>query len=342
MTSTALATIETLTAAVVFAPGGVEEIISRLETEVRAIPRDMTTDPGREAIRALAYKVARSKTGLDDLGKELVAGIKKQSAAIDAERRVIRERLDALRDEVRAPLTAWEEAEETRIADYEAAIVLILCQPDANASPAALSAHILRLEELAAIDWQEFNDRAAEALKESMPRLCSMRDASIQRERDAAELAELRQLKADREIADQAAAAAKAVADREAREAEAQAERDRIRAEQAQRDQEAAVARATAAAEAKAVADLARAEQATRDAEAATERAIQAERMRAAIAENDAKVAAAKREANKRHRDKIHTEIRADLLKYRIGLECAELVMAALIDGAVRHVSIDY
>jgi hypothetical protein len=42
----ALVTIDTLTPEVVFAPGGVEAIISKLETEVRAVKTDMSSDEG--------------------------------------------------------------------------------------------------------------------------------------------------------------------------------------------------------------------------------------------------------------------------------------------------------
>src|ERR1700676_4896268 len=102
----ALVIIDTdaLTPATVFAPGGVEGILSKIETEVRAIDRDISTPDGRENVKSLAYKVARSKTALDEMGKELVSGIKTQAATIDAERRTIRDRLDALKEEVRGPL----------------------------------------------------------------------------------------------------------------------------------------------------------------------------------------------------------------------------------------------
>ena len=75
----ALVTIDTLTPATVFVPGGVEAIVSKLETEVRSIKTDISTDAGRKEIASIAYKVARSKTALDDMGKNLVADIKAQA-----------------------------------------------------------------------------------------------------------------------------------------------------------------------------------------------------------------------------------------------------------------------
>jgi hypothetical protein len=43
----------------------------------------------------MAYKVARSKTALDDGGKKLVADLKQIPKKIDAERKRVRDPLDA-------------------------------------------------------------------------------------------------------------------------------------------------------------------------------------------------------------------------------------------------------
>ena len=67
----------------------------------------------------MAYKVARSKTTLDDIGKELVAGWKDQAKEVDANRKLARETLDALKIKVRKPLTDWEEKEAKRIEGIE-------------------------------------------------------------------------------------------------------------------------------------------------------------------------------------------------------------------------------
>ncbi|MGQ4865984.1 hypothetical protein ACOQOO_26480, partial [Enterobacter kobei] len=67
----------------------------------------------------MAHKVARSKTYIDNAGKDLVAELKALPKQIDESRRIVRERLDALKDEVRRPLTEWE-AEQERIKAEEA------------------------------------------------------------------------------------------------------------------------------------------------------------------------------------------------------------------------------
>jgi hypothetical protein len=52
---------------------------------------------------------------LDDVGKEIVSEWKKKSKVIDEKRKTIRDRLDALRDKIRTPVTEWEKAEEDRV-----------------------------------------------------------------------------------------------------------------------------------------------------------------------------------------------------------------------------------
>ncbi|VFS57454.1 Uncharacterised protein [Raoultella planticola] len=97
-----------------------DPLIEAIEKEARSLVPDVTTKKGRDAIASMAHKVARSKTYIDNAGKDLVAELKALPKQIDESRRVARERLDALKDEVRRPLTEWE-AEQARIAEEKAA-----------------------------------------------------------------------------------------------------------------------------------------------------------------------------------------------------------------------------
>jgi len=107
--------LEQTSALDVFQKDGVEILVSELEGEVRSIVHDVTTKKGRKEIASLAYKVSCSKTALDALGKDLVAEWKAKSKAVDSDRKKIRDRLDALRDEVRNPLTEWEAVEKAKV-----------------------------------------------------------------------------------------------------------------------------------------------------------------------------------------------------------------------------------
>ena len=97
-----------------------DPIIEAIEKEARSLVPDVSTRKGRDAIASMAHKVARSKTYIDNAGKDLVAELKALPKQIDESRRIARERLDALKDEVRRPLTLWE-AEQERIKAEEAA-----------------------------------------------------------------------------------------------------------------------------------------------------------------------------------------------------------------------------
>lgn len=319
---------ETLVPQTVFAPGGVEGIISAVERDVRAVVCDISTKDGREAVKALAYKVARSKTALDDMGKELVAGIKAQAATIDADRRTIRDRFDALRDEVRNPLTAWEEAETSRVSAHESLLAAIISAPRnmlPGASAAEISAQMTHVADFSERDWEEFADRSIDAIADAIATLDRMLTEANQRERDAAELAELRQLKADRDEADRKAAeAAEAAATAAAAEA--------LRIEREAHDAAAAAALR-----------VRQAEQAERDQAAAATAAVEAERRRVAEQEAAATAAAEKRQANNRHRAKVHAKIMQGLSEVLTGdaAEASNLI-DAIIAGKIPHVSITY
>jgi hypothetical protein len=107
----------------IFTPVRVQKILAEIQERAKAEIPDLSTAKGRAAGASLAHKVARSKTFLDDAGKEVVAEWKKQAADVDVLRKTIRDSLDALKVEVRAPLDAWEEAEKERKRRIDAALL---------------------------------------------------------------------------------------------------------------------------------------------------------------------------------------------------------------------------
>src|SRR5690606_11791300 len=91
-----------------------DEFYAHVQAEVDAFEPDLSTDKGRKAIASLAYKIARTKTAIDDAGKKLNEEARAKINAVDAERRAVREHFDALSAKVRQPLTEWEEGEKKR------------------------------------------------------------------------------------------------------------------------------------------------------------------------------------------------------------------------------------
>lgn len=315
---------QALTATSLFGSGQVETILAAIEKDVRAELFDLDTDEGRERIKSVAYKIARSKTTLDEIGKEHVAHIKAQSTAIDRERKTLRDRLDALKDEVRGPLTAWEEAEAARITEHAQILAAIVTQVAPSAPASAIREMIVRLDALAGRDWQEFAERAVPALAEAKIILADALAAAEQREREGAELEALRKEKAERAEQDAKAAWQEAENERMRKAAEEAAERERRRAEQqAERDRQMA-------------------ERAAAEAIAAAGRAVEMERQRVAAERVAAEAAERKRQENKRHRERIHSRIKGALLQWEIGDEQANDLIGKIAAGEIPHVSIEY
>ncbi|UIU20909.1 hypothetical protein LLZ89_27180 [Klebsiella michiganensis] len=309
-----------------------DPLIELIEKEARSLVPDVTTKKGRDAIASMAHKVARSKTYIDNAGKDLVAELKALPKQIDESRRVVRERLDALKDEVRRPLTEWE-AEQERIKAEEAM----------NAMHAeALEMNIKFDQELAAkfeadhemallmdkdID-RERADKAAEAERQRIAREEEIkRQAEEKAKREAAE-------KAQREID---AAAAR---EREAILAKERAERERIESQQrAEREQREAAERAEREKQAAVEAERRKAQE-----EADRIRREAEQREQARLAEEKRKAdEQARREADVKHRKFVGTEIvKALLANTSLSRDQAIEVLTAIKDGNIPHTGISY
>ncbi len=109
------------------AENGLDPYLQKIRAEIDSFVPDVSTRKGREAIASIAYKVARSKTALDGVGKDLVAELKEVPKKIDAERKRMRDLLDSWQAEVRKPLTEWEEAEAARVAAHERRVDELRC-----------------------------------------------------------------------------------------------------------------------------------------------------------------------------------------------------------------------
>ena len=89
-----------------------QELIEAAKLKISGLIPDVYSDKGRKDIASMAYSVARTKTYLDSIGKELVSHYKEIPKKIDSGRKFARDSLDSLRDEVRKPLDEWENEQE--------------------------------------------------------------------------------------------------------------------------------------------------------------------------------------------------------------------------------------
>lgn len=320
--TTDLVVIEKANALTVFKSADqIEEILAKVEREVMSFVPDVNTAKGRKEIASLAYRVSQTKSYLDGLGKDLVAELKEVPKLIDANRKTVRDRLDALRDKARQPYTDWE-AEQDRIKAEE----------DARIAAEKLAAQIESDHEIALLLNDKFDRDAAEAKAEAERQRIAYeeelkrqaveqarieaeqkaqqeRDAAAQRERDL-------QAKAEQERLERIAAQERA--DREAKEAREKADREKQKAielEQRKAKEEA--------------------DRIKREAEAKEANRIAEEKR---IADE-----AAARAADKEHRKTINNSAKADLIA-SAGLteEQAIAVITAIAKGTISAVTITY
>lgn len=298
-----------------------DPLIEAIEKEARSLVPDVTTKKGRDAIASMAHKVARSKTYIDNAGKDLVAELKALPKQIDESRRVVRERLDALKDEVRRQLTEWE-AEQERIKAEEAMNALHAEALEMNIRfDRELAAKFEADHEMALLMDKDFDreraDKAAEAERQR-----------IAREEEIKRLAEE---KAKREAEERHRAELEASARREAEEraAKERAERERIEGiQRAEREKQAAV-------EAERRKAQEQADRIRREAE---------QREQARLAEEKRKADdQARREADVKHRKTVGTDIvKALVANTSITRDQAIEVLTAVKDGRIPHTGISY
>ena len=334
-------------------PKGLEPYLAKIRAEIDSFVPDLSTKKGRDAIASIAFKVAKSKTALDNIGRELVAELKDVPKKIDAERKWMRDTLDAWKDEVRKPLTEWEQAEEARQATHNAN-VMRLNQYAANASPQIESEALRGM--LAEVDgtsvdesWEEFEAEAHRAKAKALDALTVALAAREKYEAEQAELAELRRKQAEQEQKEREARIAREAEEKAKREAEAKAQAEReaaikreaqAKAEAERRELELKLAAEKAERE-KAEA-IQREQQAKADAERKAAEAVEAEKRR--VAEQAAAEAA---EARRRERDKAHKAAvnRAALdafVKGGLTEECAKQAVTLIAKRAIPAVSINY
>lgn len=273
----------------------IDEVIQMVRAEISAFDYgDFAVKKNRDAVKSLAYKVAQTKTAIDNSGKDFLADVKAKVKTIDDVRKYARDELDKLRDKAKQPLIEWEQEQE-RIRQEEERI--------------EIQKEIDKDHEFALLmdkEWQAEQERIKAAQEEA--------------QRVAAELAEKKR---------QEELAAAAEAAKIKTEAEAAAEIERAR--QAQKEAEERAAREKHLAEQRAIQAeqeaKRREEQARIDAQnkaaaeqAAKEKAEQEERERIEVEEKA-------RQANIEHRRTVNNEILTALTLNGLTEEQAKVVI---------------
>ncbi|MGS3141532.1 hypothetical protein ACB274_02800 [Aeromonas sanarellii] len=353
-TQAQLVVIEHTTAVVLFTEGqGVDELLADIRQKATSLVPDISTAKGRKEIASIAHAVARTKTYLDGLGKEQTDKFKEIPKRIDANRKQIRDTLDALKDEVRAPLTQYEAAEEARVTALQSRLArLNELGSSASIEIAAADLHVMlqEVEQIALDDtWQELLSQATVAKELAAKHLSDALAARQKYEAEQAELEQLRKKQAEQDRIDRERLIAEQAAEQARREEE---NRQRLEREAAQHREQEAQRQALAARE--------REEQAQRNAEAAELARQQAEANAIRLAEEAAASAAEqerrrieqeqarqqqedeRRSADMEHRRTINNAVLMDLMG--LGIEEAKAInlIKHIASNKVSHLTINY
>jgi colicin import membrane protein len=325
---------------------------------------DIATNKGRDTIRSYAAKVRSEKAAIDKDRLRLTKEWRDLTSQVNSAGKEIEEQLETLAVEIRAPLTAWEEAEKTRANECRLVIdnmraAKVIAEEDTAASVRQRGTRVYQTE----LDPTRFGELLAEAESVKQDAIETLKRALARLTQEEADRAELAKLRAEREEADRVAAenAAAEEAERQRAEQERIAEERRAAAEKAEADRIAAAEKAAAeraqreaeeAAQAERdrvqrehdaalLAERARADDAERAAQAERDR-IEADRVAAAAEAKRIADEQAAREANKAHRTRIKTAAKQAIMTCGADEETAQKIVLAIIAGEVPAVRLEY
>ena len=217
-----------------------DKAYGRIEKLAKGLVADVATKEGVSQIKSCARQIASAKTKIDNLGKQVVAELKKLPGVIDENRRNFREKMEALQAEIRRPVTEIEEreAEIDRIKTMHQQLI------DADSATIKQNIEAVKAIALTAEKWNESLEKATKAVNGEINALETMLKAAEKREAEARELEELRkkQEEAERIIREQKIREEAERKAREEAEARAAAEKARLEREKAEAERKAAEA----------------------------------------------------------------------------------------------------
>ena len=345
-------------------PAKLEAYVAALRAEVAECPGDVDTARGRDVIRANAAEIGKKKSAIDRERLRSTEEWRNNINTVNAAGKLVKERLQALQDETRAPLTAWEEREASRKAEAEAILADMKAAAVVQVGDTvdALRERLDRIRSRNLSD-EMFGPRIEEVTDLRDETVASLQAAIERAEQEEADRAELARLRAEREQREREEAARRereaeeaAAAERQRIEAEAEARRQAEEAARLERERQEAAARAAREAEERAqaerdrvqreheeqlAAERRRAEEAERVAQAERDRiaAEQAERERQ---EREQREERARREADQAHRTAVKGKVKQAMMSCGADEDTARKIVLAILAGEVPHTTISF
>lgn len=330
-----------------------DKLYDAILQKVNEHKHDVSTKKGRDEIKSLAHKIAKTKVALDKQGFALTEEWRLNKKKVDATRNKIEERLVALQTTFRKPLTDWEVAEDARIAKHQSGLDLLLALITTPLGlPSADLKTMLATTESIVVDasWEEFEDRATLAKQDAVTALARLVAIAEKQEADAAELAALRAAQVERDRIESEKLAAEEAARADALRIEREKLAEQQRKDELARVEKAAAERAAleaeervAAAEREAAAAKERADREIAAEKERVQREAEAERQRVAAAAEAEAAEQRRRDEDKAHRKQVNNNIVAELVECSgITTDQAQAIVGHLVRGLVPNVTLKY
>lgn len=176
-------------------------VVEAIEQQAGSIVFDITTKAGQETCRKISATVAKAKTAIDNAGKTKKEEYTIFTKRIDSDRNLAKNRLQALQDAIRQPLTDMENAEKQRKEMLENRLNNLENYFDVYTVTSAAVGDAITTLQNTSIDesWEEYQSIAAAKKAQELDRLQTLFAQAQQREADATELAALRAAQAEQQ-----------------------------------------------------------------------------------------------------------------------------------------------
>jgi colicin import membrane protein len=349
-----LVVLENLNAVELYtANGGTDEILGKIRESVINVIPDVSTAKGRAEIANRSASVSKKKVILIKMGNALKEDLKAQLKPITLETTKVKDYCDALRVEVREPLTNWENDEKERVSELKERLAGLEFSIDhyTGCDIEDIKLHLKQSESftLNTSTYGEFLDEAKIAYPIYVESLTIYLNKLIAEKKQADELAKLQAEKVVREKLEREEAIRKEAAEKAEKEAAEAIEKSKQATLKAEREKKAAEDlaesnRLAAIEHEKQQKEeyIKREEQAKIDAEKEKSNAIEAERQRVQKIKEDEEKAAAKKAANKKHRGTINRAALEDLQGLGIDEDLAKKIVTAIAKEQIRNITVNY
>lgn len=346
----AIEVINEASAPTIYKADGLKPYLAHITEQVSGEVPDLATKKGRDRIASLSAMVSKSKTAVEKPGRDYLKRLKELPKEIEKELKEFVDGCDSLRDEIRKPLTDWENANKAREAAHFANIQSFGEWAQSGFTSDEIAGALAEIESRKLGDHcEEYLSQYVAAKDSAIAQLKQRYSATVEFEAQQAELERLRKEAAEREQKEREERLMREAADNARREAEMKAQREREEVARVEREKQLESERReiqlklqAEAAERQRLEAEQRADWERQQSEARAKQAAENERLRIEQQQATDRAEAEKQAANKAHRASVNREILSALVGAGLTEEQGKLVVRLAASKLCGQLVINY